>query len=212
MTADEPPRRRGRPRLKPSTSDVVPSDEILAAAARLFAELGYENTSFTAIANAVGMQRASLYHHFPNKDALLLEIGRPWMTPLVELIEQFDRDNEPRDLQFYRYLRIDMRHIGTAPYDLVRLYQFPDIHDRAGLEPFWSNIDAIHTAWVRWIGSAVEGGTLRQIDPELAGSLAEAAYIGVIAGERPSLKADLSRTGDGFADPIPHEILNADPA
>jgi AcrR family transcriptional regulator len=211
VTVDQPRRRRGRPRLKPGSSDVVPSDEILAAAARLFAEFGYEKTSFAAIANEVGMQRASLYHHFPNKDALLLEIGRPWMAPLVELIERFDREEEPRDLQFYRYLRIDMRHVGTAPYDLVRLYQFPDMHDSAGLEPLWSNIDAIHVAWVRWIASGVEAGTLRQVDPDLAGSLAEASYIGVIASERPSLKADLSRTSDGFADLMLGGLV-ADPA
>ena len=210
MTVDQQPRRRGRPRLKPSASDAVPSDEILAAAARMFAELGYEKTSFTAIANAVGIQRASLYHLFPNKDALLLEIGRPWMTPLVELVAQFDRENEPGDLQLYRYLRIDMRYIGSAPYDLVRLYQLPDLQNNAGLEPLWETVDAIHAAWVRWISSGVESGFLRQIEPELAGSLVESAYLGVLSSERPSLTADPGKTSDGFADLMLGGLL-ADP-
>lgn len=239
MSTDLPLRRRGRPRLKPSASNVVPSDEILAAAARLFTEFGYEKTSFTAIANAVGIQRASLYHYFPNKEALLLEIGAPWMRPLVDLIEQFDREDEPGDLQLYRYLRIDMRYIGSAPYDLVRIYQLPDLQNSAGLEPIWETIDVIHEAWVRWIRSGVETGFLRQVEPKLAGSLVESAYLGVLSSERPSLTADLDKTTDGFADlmlgglvadrarlddlrklaidrdganPILHEILRVDPS
>ena len=197
---DQSPRRRGRPRLKPSATDAVPSDEILAVAARLFTEVGYQKTSFTTIAEAVGIQRASLYHHYPNKDALLLEIGRPWLMPLVQLIEQFDREDEPRDLQLYRYLRIDVRHLRSAPYDLVRLYQLPDLHDSAGLDPLWNIIDAIHNAWVDWIRSAVQAGALRRVDPQLTGSLLEANYLGLISSERPSLIADVGVTSDSFAD------------
>lgn len=46
-------------------------EEIVAAADRLFYEGGYERTSFSDIADAVGMSRGNFYYHFRTKDAIL---------------------------------------------------------------------------------------------------------------------------------------------
>lgn len=43
---------------------------ILAAAARLFAEQGYRGTHLRAVAAEVGIQKATIFHHFANKRAL----------------------------------------------------------------------------------------------------------------------------------------------
>lgn len=43
---------------------------ILDAATRLFAERGYEGASMADLAELVGLRKASLFHHFPSKDAL----------------------------------------------------------------------------------------------------------------------------------------------
>ncbi len=51
-------------------------DRILDEAAALFLEHGYEATSVRRIAEAVGMQAASIYHHFHSKDDLLEVILR----------------------------------------------------------------------------------------------------------------------------------------
>ena len=200
MIDEQPPRPRGRPRLKPSTTDAAPAKEILGVAARMFAEVGYDKTSFTAIADAVGIQRASIYHHYANKDALLLEIGLSWLDPLAALVEQFDSEDGPDDLRLYRYLRIDLRHIQSAPYDLSRLYHLPVALDDDGCDPIGTIIDMIHDAWTRWITAATEAGTLRSVDPALAGSLVEASYLGVLASERPAVGVDPGTTADEFAD------------
>jgi TetR/AcrR family transcriptional regulator, cmeABC operon repressor len=44
------------------------------AALSLFAAHGYEGTSLSAIAEAVGIKKASIYSHFDGKEALFLEI------------------------------------------------------------------------------------------------------------------------------------------
>ena len=45
--------------------------EILEAALKLFSVQGFEATSISQIANAVGIRKASLYSHFESKQAIL---------------------------------------------------------------------------------------------------------------------------------------------
>lgn len=45
--------------------------EILDAAATLFAEKGYDNTSTTDLLEAVGIAKGTLYHHFKSKEAIM---------------------------------------------------------------------------------------------------------------------------------------------
>ena len=45
-------------------------ESILDAARTAFAERGYAGASIGDIAGAVGIAKASLLHHFPNKDEL----------------------------------------------------------------------------------------------------------------------------------------------
>ena len=48
--------------------------DILVAAAKLFARLGFRTTSMRAIAESVGILGGSLYHHFASKEELFLTI------------------------------------------------------------------------------------------------------------------------------------------
>lgn len=50
--------------------------ELTREAARLFAERGYHGTSIGDLADALGVQKASLYHHITSKQDLLLETMR----------------------------------------------------------------------------------------------------------------------------------------
>lgn len=46
-------------------------DRIIEAADRLFYQQGFEETSFSHIADAVGVARGNFYHHFKSKDQIL---------------------------------------------------------------------------------------------------------------------------------------------
>jgi AcrR family transcriptional regulator len=49
-------------------------NDVLEAASRLFAERGIDATSMDAIAAASGVSKATIYKHWPDKDALCLEV------------------------------------------------------------------------------------------------------------------------------------------
>ncbi|XZF77068.1 TetR/AcrR family transcriptional regulator [Bacillus sp. AL-1R] len=49
-------------------------DKIIAAALALFSKNGYEGTSLTEIAKAVGIQKPSIYNHFKSKEEIFLTI------------------------------------------------------------------------------------------------------------------------------------------
>ncbi|TSD13485.1 hypothetical protein DP107_11685 [Haloglomus irregulare] len=47
-------------------------ERILRAALSVLQERGYEGLSMAAIAEEAGIEKASIYHHYSNKDELLL--------------------------------------------------------------------------------------------------------------------------------------------
>ena len=50
-------------------------EELTRIAARLFAERGYQGTSLADLAEALGVQKPSLYHHIASKEDLLWEVA-----------------------------------------------------------------------------------------------------------------------------------------
>lgn len=62
-------------------------ENILAAAVHLFAAYGYHAAPLRDIAQIAGIQAASIYHHYPNKQALLVEIMETHMRRLNVSLE-----------------------------------------------------------------------------------------------------------------------------
>ncbi len=60
---------------------------ILARAAALFAAQGYAATSMNQVADATGLSKATLYHYFRDKDALLFTIADEHVSRLEALVD-----------------------------------------------------------------------------------------------------------------------------
>ena len=56
-----------------STSKTAKRDTILQAAATLFGRIGFDGTSFSAVADGAGVQKSLVQYHFENKDILWRE-------------------------------------------------------------------------------------------------------------------------------------------
>ena len=57
-------------------------EELLAIAATLFAERGFNNTTVRDIADAAGILSGSLYHHFDSKESMVDELLNTFQTQL----------------------------------------------------------------------------------------------------------------------------------
>ena len=63
---------------------------ILAHAAALFARHGYHATSMNQVAEACALSKATLYHYYRDKDAMLVQIAEGHVSRLVALVDAVD--------------------------------------------------------------------------------------------------------------------------
>lgn len=151
--------------------------EILEAALELFSVQGFEATSISQIASAVGIRKASLYSHFESKQAILDELVK-------EVLEQYaahsifaktdwekDADNLPMtpddSVQMIkgqiRYILHDP-HISKARKMLV-IEQFQN-SELAKLQTKQNYSDVLEY-FTGLIGQLIRQGVLADDDPEI---------------------------------------------
>lgn len=70
-------------------------ERLLLAAAKLFAERGFEGTSVQDVVDAAGVTKGALYHYFASKDDLLYEIYARVLRLQTERLEKFVVSEEP---------------------------------------------------------------------------------------------------------------------
>ena len=72
-------------------------DEILEAAAQIFREKGFHAASMQDIAQAVNLQKASLYYHVTSKQEILLDLLDRALDLLIQIIEPVACSSQPPD-------------------------------------------------------------------------------------------------------------------
>lgn len=110
------PRIGQRRERKPATGDR--RDLILQAAARRFAEFGFEATTVRQIADDVSLLSGSLYHHFGTKEEILEEIVRD------AVFERLDRSKRIAALP----LSAEERFVALIVDDLVAFTSRQAVH------------------------------------------------------------------------------------
>lgn len=146
--------------------------QILSESARLFAERGYDGTSMRDIAEACGISKSLLYHHFTDKDEIFARIALGSTRELYQFV--FDR--LPEGATPIQQLRAFM--VATGEY--FHRYRYVWM---ASTSAFWS--DPQHRRQkerMMWrdryegllrtlLESAIAAGELRKLDVPLAGRL-----------------------------------------
>lgn len=123
VRAAEQPSRRSRPQGK----EPVGRERILDAAARLFVEHGYAATTTRSISTAVGIKQPSLYYHFPNKEAMLVELlvatAEPSLMAARALLADAARPAVERLLEL---VRLDAHLLASGSSNVGSLYLLPE--------------------------------------------------------------------------------------
>lgn len=166
----------GGPRYKAAMATVralaraVPSRrvEICRAAAQIFLDRGYDATSVSDVARALGMTKAGLYHYFDSKEALLFEImtyGLERVREDVVLPARGIRDPEERLRQIVlRHGSIATNGRGAVSHLNDEIRALPPAARKQIEERMRYYIDLIR-------GTILEikaAGRLRNIDPTVA--------------------------------------------
>ncbi|MBO0766232.1 MAG: TetR family transcriptional regulator [Hyphomicrobiaceae bacterium] len=97
------------------------ADEVIGAAARVFAERGYHGTTTQAIADVLGMRQASLYYYFPSKEAALEEVCARGTDGFVEAAERVMREDMPPLKKLELLIASHLAQFETMP-DYVRVF------------------------------------------------------------------------------------------
>jgi AcrR family transcriptional regulator len=141
-------------------------DEILVAAARLFADVGYENTTMTDIARAAGLDQSSLYYWFRRKELILqatLSVNR---LP-VEFLERISAEEGSPVLKLYRLLRFDIYQLCSSPFDINEVERQaerqPDV-----FKAYWRDNQELFEGVCHLIEVGIESKELIDCDSTLA--------------------------------------------
>jgi AcrR family transcriptional regulator len=71
-------------------------DKILSTARRLFVQQGYTATSMRQVAETAGIGKATIYHHFPNKQSIVMALFQRNLTRMEEALQSVRAETEPR--------------------------------------------------------------------------------------------------------------------
>ena len=171
-------------------------DAIHAAAVDLFARLGYHATSMRAIAAAAGIQPAAIYHWYPSKEAILVDLQDEFMERLTEKLEAAMARFEPPALKLAAAVRehvvfhgLHRREAFVTDSEIRALTDGP----RRALI---AQRDAYQQIFVALIEEGVGDGSLRASDPRVAAYAILLQCTGVALWFDPDGPLELDRVAD----------------
>ncbi len=177
--------------------------QILSESARLFATNGYDGTSMRDIAEACGISKSLLYHHFADKDEIFARIALGSTRELYHFV--FDRLPEgatPSE-------RIRAFMVATGEY--FQRYRWAWL---ASTSAFWNDPEQRRQKErLMWrdryeglirtlIQQAIDAGELRPLDVPLAGRLVLSALNWMHRWYKPEQGLPASQIADAYFDMI----------
>ena len=83
---------------------------IVAAANKLFYQQGYESTSFSDIADLVGISRGNFYYHFKSKDEILDAVIDNRVADIKAMLDEWNKKITDPKQRLYYYIEYQLRN------------------------------------------------------------------------------------------------------
>jgi AcrR family transcriptional regulator len=142
--------------------------EICRTAAQIIRERGFDATSLTDVAAALGMSKSGLYHYTRSKDALLFEIMMFGLDQIeAEVVSPVRGIADPEQRLYElvnRHIRISTRGGGAVAQLADDLRPLPAVNRRKVRHRMREYVGFVHTI----VEDLAAAGRLRAIDPTVA--------------------------------------------
>lgn len=155
---------------------------IVRAAYPLFVERGYDAASMQEIADAVPIHKATLYHHFQNKDDLFLAVVRLGMSERHSQVEGFISEGGSAADQLTKVALLAFR---DSQSEFGRL--MTDARLRLSEDQQQQFVERCADPWTLYEGiflDAIASGELPDVDATLAATM----FVGLIHGQTWSIR------------------------
>lgn len=149
---------------------------ILQAGKQLFAQKGYEGTTTKDLAAAAGVAEGTLFRHFANKKAILIEVAtQGWVEILTDLLTELSEMGSYKAVSQVLQRRMMNLHENS---DMMRVCfmeaQFhPELRDRVQAEV----IDKMMNVAEAFFQTAMERGIYRPMNPKVVARV----FLGMFA-------------------------------
>jgi len=198
------------------TSPMSPTESetrtrILKAALRLFARQGYDGTTTRDLAEAANVAEGTLFRHFSNKKAILIEVAtQGWVEILTDLLTELSGMGSYKAVA--QVMRRRMLHLHENA-DMLRVCfmeaQFhPELRDHIQSEV----IDKMTDVAEAFFQTAMDQGVYRPMDPKMVarvflGMFAVAGFSQSTIMSPGAAAADMQHMAEGLADIFLNGVL-----
>lgn len=173
---------------------------IIQSAAQIFRQKGYHATSMQDIADAVGLQKASLYHHVSGKQEILAAILDAALDTLIgELEAVIDSDLDARAKLRAAMQAYISRLTGDADLAAVLLLEHRSLEPPLR-EAHIERRDRFDRLWRKIVRQGVEAGDFRAVDEAVITFALLGVQNWLITWYRAGGRYKPARLADQFAD------------
>lgn len=175
-------------------------DQLFDAAARLFRELGYEDTSHADISAEADIGRTTFYEHFASKEDLLVQLVQRNLPVLIdELLAEVDSDIAP-DLRLRELTVRFVEFVGIDHLGLILHTEVPRLSVDAQLAIAESH-RALSNEVMDIYRSGVKAGVFAELPGPLVGRLIQDAMMagGRVVMDLPEPKQDVHEIAESTA-------------
>ncbi len=175
-------------------------DDILDAAAQVFRQKGFHGASMADIAEAVKLQKASLYHHVSSKQEILLALLDRALDMLIEQIGAVAHQPLPADQKLRQMIRAYLVSLAENS-DLSSVLLF----EHRSLEPeqrqrHVPQRDRFEALWRQAVEQGVQEGTFVCSSPPIAVRALMGALNWTLTWYRPDGPQSIEQIAARYAD------------
>ena len=199
---------------RPPQSEDYSRDRILKAAQRLFARHGFDGTTTRDLAQAAGVAEGTLFRHFANKKAILVEVAtQGWVEILTDLLTELSEMGSYKAVAQVMQRRMwnFQKNADIMRVCFMEAQYHPELRDRIQSEVIVKMTDVAEA----FFQTAMDRGIYRQTNPKIVaqvflGMFAIAGFSHNTLLEPNASPKDMQEMAEGLADIFLNGVLAKD--